>query len=294
MAMEIEKATTCPNCGARLTGPYCGRCGQRQVDLDRPFRDLIREGLSAFFAFDTRLLRSLWPLVARPGFLTGEFLAGRRARYVQPFKLYFALSVVFFLALSWSGYQVVRLNAEGLVTITTNDENATPPGTGEQPAAADPAALDRDRDSPVLSRLLSPLIELAENDPDELSRIFTDRLAKLAIILVPVFAALLQLAYWQPRYLAHLVFSLHLHSFAFLAIVVGIGFDLLSGAVEGEGPGGAVASAVIFVYAFLALRRVYAGGGWATVLKLLMLLFGYVVALVVTMILTLAATAAFL
>jgi len=84
----------CPNCSAPLKGPYCSDCGQRQTDLDRPFRDIAGEAMESFLSFDARILRTVWPLVRRPGLLTVDFLAGRRARYVHPFKLYFAASVL--------------------------------------------------------------------------------------------------------------------------------------------------------------------------------------------------------
>jgi len=107
---KSENAMTCPNCQATLSGPYCSSCGQRQIDLDQPFRELADEAMESFLSFDVRIFRTLGPLVARPGWLTVEFLAGRRARYIHPFKLYFAFSVMLFLALAFSGYSVVRID----------------------------------------------------------------------------------------------------------------------------------------------------------------------------------------
>ena len=136
---------------------------------------------------------------------------------------------------------------------------------------------------------MGPVADLAENDPARLNRIFTDRLAKSIILLVPVFAALLLVLY-RRRYVAHLVFSLHLHSFAFLALLVGLGIDLAVGASGQSRPGNGLAVLVIAVYSFLALRRVYGQGRLMTVLKMFFLVIGYIVALIVTMILTLALT----
>jgi hypothetical protein len=53
-----------PNCSATLTGPYCSTCGQRQVDLDQPFRELAGEAMESVLSFDARILRTLWPLIA--------------------------------------------------------------------------------------------------------------------------------------------------------------------------------------------------------------------------------------
>jgi Protein of unknown function (DUF3667) len=45
---------------------------------------------------DTKLWKTLVPLVLRPGLLTEEFLAGRRTRYVRPLKLFLTVSITFF------------------------------------------------------------------------------------------------------------------------------------------------------------------------------------------------------
>ena len=272
----------CPNCSAILDGSFCVSCGQRQVDLDQPFRDLAGEAMESFLSFDTRILRTLWPLIRRPGLLTEDFLAGRRARYVHPFKLYFAFSVALFLGLAMSGYSVIQIGeSEDIVSgvqFEMSDEEKDDDGAE---VSVEPSFLER---------ILGPVAELAENDPDRLNRIFTDRLAKSIILLVPVFALLLLALYRGRRYVAHLVFSLHLHSFAFLVLVVGLVIDLAVRAPEESRPGNGLAVLVIAIYTFLALRRVYGQGRFITVIKMLILLLGYLVALIVTMILTLALT----
>ena len=48
---------------------------------------------------DSRVWKTLGYLLARPGLLTREFLDGRRARYLPPFRLYIVISLVFFLAM---------------------------------------------------------------------------------------------------------------------------------------------------------------------------------------------------
>jgi len=285
--MAMDKPTPngdqrCPNCLTALTGPYCSSCGQRQMDLDQPFRELMGEAMESFLSFDARILRTLWPLIRRPGLLTVEFLAGRRARYVHPFKLYFAFSVALFLGLAISGYSVIQIGeSEDVVTGVRFEISDEEKGDDGAEVSVEPSFLER---------VLGPVAELAENDPDRLNRIFTDRLAKSIILLVPVFALLLLALYRGRRYVAHLVFSLYLHSFAFLALVFGLVIDLASRAPEQSRPGNGLAVLAIAIYTFLALRRVYGQGRFITVIKMLILLLGYLVALIVTMILTLALT----
>ena len=272
----------CPNCSAPLSGPFCSSCGQRQIDLDQPFREIAGEAMESFLSFDTRIVRTLWPLVRRPGLLTVDFMEGRRAAYVHPFKLYFAFSVLLFIGLAVSGYSVIQIGESEDVVTGVRFEVSD--GAGAEDASEPP-------DEPsFLERVLGPVAEMAENDPARLNRIFTDRLAKSIVLLVPIFAALLTVLYRRRRYVANLVFSLHLHSFAFLALIFGLVIDLVAGAPAQSRPGNGLAVLVIAVYSFLALRRVYGQGRFLTAVKMQLLLLGYLVALIVTMILTLALT----
>lgn len=58
--------------------------------------DVLEDQLSV----NATLPRTLFAILFRPGRLTAEYLQGRIASYVPPFRLYLAASVAFFLALS--------------------------------------------------------------------------------------------------------------------------------------------------------------------------------------------------
>jgi hypothetical protein len=90
----------CPNCQTLLHGKFCAKCGQNQRGMDRFFLSLVAEAFDNIFSFDSRTARTLFALLFRPGFLTSEYFAGRRARYIQPLRLYLIASVLFFLFLS--------------------------------------------------------------------------------------------------------------------------------------------------------------------------------------------------
>lgn len=87
----------CLNCGAHLRGQYCGNCGQRGSSRLISLWELIRDAFGDLFELDSRLWRTLVPLVIRPGRLTHDYLQGRRARYMPPFRMYLVLSLLFFL-----------------------------------------------------------------------------------------------------------------------------------------------------------------------------------------------------
>ncbi|MBB5014745.1 DUF3667 domain-containing protein [Rehaibacterium terrae] len=87
----------CQNCGVALHGPHCHACGQPVKGAVRHFGSLIGDVLDTVFEYDNRLWRTLLPLVFRPGHLSNEYLAGRRVRYVSPFRLFFFITVIAFL-----------------------------------------------------------------------------------------------------------------------------------------------------------------------------------------------------
>ena len=94
---EVRALPSCLNCGASLGGQYCGNCGQRERSRLISLWELIREAFGDLFELDSRLWQTLVPLLIRPGKLTRDYLRGRRARFMPPFRSYLVLSVVFFL-----------------------------------------------------------------------------------------------------------------------------------------------------------------------------------------------------
>ncbi|MHB8570379.1 MAG: DUF3667 domain-containing protein [Metallibacterium sp.] len=102
MGEHHAEGVRCANCGTPLQGPWCHHCGQEVHDPFKRFRGAVGETLENVFHFDARLSRTLIPLFLRPGFLTREYTAGRRVRYVAPLRLMFFLAILAFLAIQLS------------------------------------------------------------------------------------------------------------------------------------------------------------------------------------------------
>src|SRR3546814_15346413 len=89
----------CGNCGSPLLGEYCYACGQPVIGMVRHFSTILGDFTDTVLNWDARLPRTLWPLLARPAFLTREYFAGRRVRYVSPVRPFVTLAIVtFFVA----------------------------------------------------------------------------------------------------------------------------------------------------------------------------------------------------
>jgi Protein of unknown function (DUF3667) len=95
--LSPDESPVCLNCHARLRGQYCGHCGQRSRNRLISIWQLLQEAFGDLLELDSRLWRTLVPLLTRPGQLTRDYLKGRRARYMPPFRTYLVLSVIFFV-----------------------------------------------------------------------------------------------------------------------------------------------------------------------------------------------------
>ena len=102
----------CANCSAPLSGRYCSSCGQRHEPHIHSVAHFAAEGFESISHADSRLWHTLWYLLARPGFLTREFFAGRRMRYLPPFRLYLVISLVFFLVVGLPEGKAIRLDGD--------------------------------------------------------------------------------------------------------------------------------------------------------------------------------------
>ncbi len=104
-----NESPVCLNCGTRLRGQYCGNCGQRSRNRLISIWQLLREAFGDLLELDSRLWRTLLPLLIRPGQLTRDYLEGRRARYMPPFRTYLVLSVIFFVVAFFNPREDLKL-----------------------------------------------------------------------------------------------------------------------------------------------------------------------------------------
>src|ERR1700733_1643208 len=121
-APPVPQGVRCENCDALVTQKYCGVCGQRREPPVHSLWHFSQVATEDLTHADSRLWRTLSALLFKPGYLTQQFLAGRRARYLPPLRLYLVLSVVFFLLASATQpkLQVLQISrAEGGMPKTT-------------------------------------------------------------------------------------------------------------------------------------------------------------------------------
>lgn len=114
-------------------------------------------------------------------------------------------------------------------------------------------------------------------DADVQARFLSDDLPRLMFVLLPMFALLLKLVYFRRLYFDHLIFSLHLHSTAYVVLAMMLPLEELAN----QHIVFVILQLVPFVYFLahfiIALRRVYRSNWFAVLLKSAVVLVGYMI-----------------
>lgn len=119
--LEEREEKVCLNCNAQLNGRYCHICGQENLEPKESFWHLLTHFVYDLTHFDGKFFSTLKYLLFRPGFLATEYLAGRRASYLHPIRMYVFASAIFFVVFfsfilkpEELGEKVVRNGKNGL------------------------------------------------------------------------------------------------------------------------------------------------------------------------------------
>jgi len=264
-ATPTRTARPCPNCGEPLGGPFCGQCGQADTALDVPFRRIVGELLAELFNADSRAWRTARTLLLRPGLLTAEYNAGRRARYLPPLRVYMLSSLLFFFVVATARVQ--------LLEVQFTDEDAARVAAGAPGAAAENPDLRAASESTTANDLRAEFyrrLARMARDPERLNQFWLRIWAWTMFALLPVFALLMRLFFRRatPWYVRHLVLSLHLHAFAFLIFMVPILVANLLPDDRQRATAAMGAFGVIFLHGVLATRRVYGLSWGGTLLRM--------------------------
>jgi uncharacterized protein DUF3667 len=241
---------------------------------------MLREAAGRYVALDGRMWRTLAVLLFRPGFLTREYLAGRRRRYIRPARLFLVLSIALFALLRLMGDPAALVRGDEAIhgdpeEIAREAEEAkSEKGVSIGPDLALRLNVDAGSWLDPLRRRIDLFNRGTRQERGE--QIVAGMLRYgpyAAFALLPLFALLLKLVYLgrgrryplRPRrYAAHLVFGAHNHAFLFLVVAL---IALLP-------PGFLRGALVVWAIAYLlwSMRAVY-GGRWSGVLARAFVIF---------------------
>lgn len=304
-------ANICRNCGAPAPSAFCPSCGQ-ETDTRLPtVRQFMHDATGRMISFDSRLWRTLFALLARPGFLTREYFDGRRRRYVRPTRLFLATSLILFAVLRLTT-GAIPFN-ERTIVVDEPDKASRPaivtrsdgvPANRETAAAGRAPSVDIANGEEIaitIDKDLNFVVKGSHNPLEDQLRGRLDRFNRLPraekgeqiaagmlrygpyamFVLLPAFAWLQQISYLgrgqrypgRPRkYVEHLVYAAHTHTFLFLAAVLAL---LAPWAWLHW-----LLAAWVVYYVVRAKHTIYRGSRWGALLRGLFVLVVYAILVV--------------
>jgi len=304
----------CSNCDHPVDGKFCTNCGQSAKDFHRPFFSVVSESLGDALSLDNKFFHTLVPLFVRPGYLTKEFMRGRRARYTPPFRLYLFLTFFAFLLLSHnhkpetdSEKNLTFQNSEGEdVEVLSLFENMIDEDMSNVDSLAGNASFKNEiirinsgLEAELESDTISPPIDIEGghellNQNKAVKKIFDmwrlnptlmmdnafKKLSQTLLLILPLFALFLALFYIRrKRYLLeHLLISLNFHSFIFVVVIVSE--LLIMTGIKAIYPFAFYLYLLIPLQLFLALKFYYRQSWFKTLIKFLLLSFFYNILLI--------------
>ncbi|MFN2416228.1 MAG: DUF3667 domain-containing protein [Pyrinomonadaceae bacterium] len=252
-----EAAGVCPECEQALVGDFCHCCGEKRPEArDLSVRHFFGEAAQELTSVEhSKLFHTLRALLFRPGFLTNEWVAGRRRRHLKPLTLCLGIFAVSLFV--YTVYKPVSLyDAENVIRYDQY-------GSAKKVFAK------------IADRKGVPLETVLERISDRWQRYVS--LSTLLFVLC--FATVLQLVFmFSGRYFVeHLVFSMHFVSFSILTVVLmwPVYFFI------GLKPGGVNTAVAVLkwsldiAYMFFAVRAVYRMKTARTLATALLLTAGY-------------------
>jgi len=312
---SLKAAELCLNCGTTLSGQYCGNCGQRASSRLISIWQLLREAFGDLLELDSRVWRTLIPLTIRPGMLTRDYLEGRRARFMPPFRTYLVLSIIFFLVAFFDPKEEFGIffdqETETPETVSEetgddeeNEEDEDTDGinirfsNGETETSDDCDDIETEDWPPWLESRLTPerlkvmCERVVADDGKAWGSKLLDNIPAALIALLPLMALVLKALYPLSKryYVEHVLFVVHFHAFFFLILSLQILFVRLTSLLSLPDAISVITTVAVSlyipVYLYKSMRRVYAQGWLATTPKYLALLAAYFVGLLGTLGLT--------
>jgi len=131
--------TQCLNCGAMVTGAYCGACGQK-AHVHRSLSAIGHDIIHGVLHLDGKLWNTLPLLAFKPGRLTRRFIEGERAKFVSPMAMFLFSVFAMFAVFQMVGLTVPTDFGRGFI------DGASSPSTFQSEIQQQITALEKEAD----------------------------------------------------------------------------------------------------------------------------------------------------
>ncbi|AWX45343.1 hypothetical protein HME9304_02356 [Flagellimonas maritima] len=108
------RGTKCLNCNHLLdkSDRFCPNCSQANSTKKLVLKDFFDEFFSSLVNYDSKLLKTLYTLLLKPGTITKDYIQGKRIPYTNPFRFLLSLAFLYFLMFTY-GTELSKLDDMG-------------------------------------------------------------------------------------------------------------------------------------------------------------------------------------
>jgi hypothetical protein len=276
-----RKQSDCLNCGSIVTGNFCQNCGQENIEVKESFFQIVYHFIEDITHFDGKLIKTLKLLISKPGFLTEEYVAGKRATYIHPIRMYIFISAVFFLFIFSGEQKIVDVNTNQTKSSSIVFGDSTYNTVAQYDSAQKKLPIQK-RDKWLTAKLTKQQILINNKYGNDQNKIlaalidnFKHNFSKILYLSLPIFAFFLWVLYKRNKsyYFAdHMIFSIHLYCAYFLIIFT---YTILDLVVKFFTPSTGVLDFIFFVsllfYFYKAVRNFYGQSRKKTVVKFMLI-----------------------
>lgn len=263
----------CANCETvSPSGKFCAQCGQKlKINLTPKLKDAIHDGIHEFLHLDGKIFNTLKSLFMHPGFLTVEYLRGRRVRYINPIRIYLTMSLLYFVLTGLNTF-----NNSGFIRIRADK---TPSQQTVQHHSDEKNEIyffgfNVDKYFLTIKPVFDRGIDRMEADNGkEFKKVLLSTMGKVLFILLPIFALILYSSFIKLKdktYLPFLYFSLHFHAALFGGLLISSVLEFIIGSY-------AMLLWICWtiVHLFFSIRRVWKDDTQKALIRTLYTLFSY-------------------
>jgi len=246
----LRQEQTCLNCGQNVHDRFCSYCGQENREPHETFWGLLVHFIEDIFHYDGKLFSTVKQLFLKPGYLSAEYLRGKRTVYLHPIRFYLFTSAFFFICLFYVFHPVEKMlevsesknkveSSESILTIQNGliQDKKDNPKTFEAYLFEQSKLPLEKRDTEFEQKLIKQVYNSGKQytNPatlfEDLLETMLHKMSTLLFIALPLLAFLLQLVFIRRKgfyYMHHGIFVLHMATSLFLILFVSEILNLLS------------------------------------------------------------------
>ena len=232
--MDEAVERRCTNCGAAEVDVFCSRCGEKQPDHhDYAVSHFAHHTFHELVHLDSKLFTTLKLLATKPGFLTAEYFAGRKTRYISPLRLFLTLFALHLIA--YTVYKPVALySMEGIAKVGN---------AGPVEEVMNRIAVKKKADVSVVR--------------EQVNHRWARNLSLLQLLNILLMGVVLKVLYRRRYYVEHLVFAAHYFSFSYILALLVWPLFVIFGIQNVRFASIPLMIVALIAYLFLGMRRFY-------------------------------------